>query len=404
MKTLIPSVFLALILAVALPATVLAQDNGLEVEVSADQSTISRGSEQTLNIETSEEADIIGMVAYASTHDRWFSGTTDDEGNFAYEWRIGGNSNPGTFDVTVIALTDDDGAKATTTFEVTTAQPEEGEGEEPIPPVDNGTISEGNGTVIVPEEPVPIGNETVPAPVSNETAPPEVPETPTVNETIPVPVPINSTTGNETIPVPIPINTTTGNETIPVPELPTNDTVIVPVEPFPTENQNQTETLPEEIPAANETTTVPIPIPINQTTGNETIPVPEIPVVNETAPAEPEPPIVCVQAPCDPETGEPLPVGNETAPPTGNQTTEPEPEEPPVITPETPPEDVISVLEDRVEAVENQSATQEEVFVAAGEAIQDLADAVATLPIFPDQRDEIITSMQELNEAIADLG
>jgi hypothetical protein len=302
----------------------------------------------------------------------------------------------------VIALTDSDGAVATTTFEVTTAQPEE-EPEEPIPPIDNGTIVEGNGTVIVPEEPVPIGNETVPAPVSNETAPPEVPETPTVNETIPVPVPINSTTGNETIPVPIPINTTTGNETIPVPELPTNDTVIVPVEPFPTENQNQTETLPEEIPAANETTTVPIPIPINQTTGNETIPVPEIPVVNETAPVE--------------STGNettPLPfecpegtvqIGNacETPMPTNDHETGNETETEP-ITPETPPEDVISVLEDRVEAVENQSATQEEVFVAAGEAIQDLADAVATLPIFPDQRDEIVASMQELNEAIADLG
>lgn len=418
MKTL--SIFLALVLAIGaimVPMQSFAQeeneDNGdFQVEVSAEQNTLSRGSDQTLNIEASEEADIIGSITYASDFIRAFSGSTDEEGTFTYEWRIGGNSNPGTFNVLVIALGAEDAAVATTSFEVTTAPIEAPEEGEPMPPaVDNGTISEGNGTVIVPEEPVPLPVENGTDTAGNETTEPEpepVPEIPTqtVNETIPVPVPINNTTGNETIPVPIPINTTTGNETIPIPELPIEDNGTgVTITPTPVENQ--TETLPEEIPAANETTTVPIPIPINQSTGNETIPVPEIPIeVNETAPVEPT----------IPGTNATVPGGNATEPePEPESTPTPEPEPTPTttnqtgnatgpITPETPSEDIISVLEERTATLENQTAEQQEVFVAVGAAVQDIANTISVLPgLTEEEQAAVVESVQNLHDAIADL-
>jgi hypothetical protein len=197
-----------------------------------------------------------------------------------------------------------------------TEQPPTTPGEE----TPNGTTPAGNETTTPPVEgnvTVPIeGNVTVPEEGGNETIPvePEVPATggnetttepvpfPPINDTIPIPIPSNETSGNETIPIPLPINETDTNQTVPIPPLP-----VEPELPPTGETGNQTEELPDEIPAENSTDTIPIEVPINSTTGNETIPVPPIEVIPPT---------------------EGNVTGNETAPPTP-----PEPETPPVVIP-----------------------------------------------------------------------
>jgi hypothetical protein len=300
MKTIL-SVFLALILAVAIiPTTGLikAQED-FSAEISLAEDTITRGSEQTITVETSDKAQIFGSITYASNFTRAFIGNTNDDGVFEHKWTIGGNSLPGTFKVNVIAISEDNRAtQASATFTVQRAGDETviiGPTPEPEQPADNGTVSEGNGTIIVPEEPIPINvtepvaNVTEPVPVENQTIP-------SINETIPVPVPVNTTAGNETIPVPIPVNSTT-NQTVPVPELPTNETIPVANETQPAVNETQgEETAPEDIEdevivaPTNETVVVTpdngtdISVPINDTSvvipTNETV-NPE-PTTNET--------------------------------------------------------------------------------------------------------------------------
>ena len=146
-----------------------------------------------------------------------------------------------------------------------------GDGEIVLPENDTDVTTPEGGNETLPEQPVPgpglpAENETAP-PIANETVP-EQPEIPIeVNETIPIPIPSNETTGNETIPIPLPINETDTNQTVPIPELP-----VEPDVPPTAEAGNQTEELPVEIPAQNETDTIPIELPINSSTGNETIP------------------------------------------------------------------------------------------------------------------------------------
>ena len=284
MKTIFASVFLLLILVAAIIPTssfmVQAQeaeqtqapeqtqteeggeqeDNGetenatpsteFTAEVEAGEDSVIRGSEQTITVDSSDPAQIFGTITYASNFTRAFVGNTNDDGVFEHTWVIGGNSKPGTFKVDVIAISslDNRAAQASTSFVVTTAgaeailTPTPG----PITPAENGTVTEGNGTIIVPEEPIPIniteGNitEIPPGAIVNETIP-------SINETIPIPVPINETAGNVTIPVPIPVNSTT-NETVDVPVLPINETVPV-----------SNETVSEGPVAGNETTDTTTP-------------------------------------------------------------------------------------------------------------------------------------------------
>lgn len=412
-KTEILSIFTALLLlagvfATAIPLQTIAQEDeengngeeesapeGFTVAVSPAQESIVRGNVQTLNVETSEPADLIGSISYASSFVRAFSGSTDEDGAFSYEWRIGGNSNPGSFNVQVIALSESEHAIATTSFTVTEAPaeevpPEDGE----LPPGGNGTIPEGNGTDVVPEEPIPIpiptnqtGNET--APVSNETAEPEplppicVPEANNTACPIEIPVPTNETSTNQTEPQPLPVNQTTGNQTEEIPPLPVDP----PVEEQPEETgNNQTDELPEEIPVENGTTTVPIPLPINQSQGNQTEEIPPIPTeTNDTVPAPtpiPEP--------------EPTPVDNQT---TGNQT-----EPLPPITPDTPPDAIIEALDTRVSVLENATSSQSDVFIAVGE-LADLTSKALSVSqnLSEDEQQAIIDKAQEVQEAIANL-
>ena len=465
-KTILPLVMLAVLMTAILPmpALVLAQEEedqeeqqseAFTVQVSVSEDTITRGSKQTVNVETNQAADIIGSITYASSFTRAFSGTTGDDNKLAYEWKIGANSKPGTFAVKVIAISlDDRAAIGQTTFTVTNAQaPPVEEQEEPVipvgngtgPVVDNGTITEGgNGTVIVPEEPIDI-NVTTPA--ENQTAPAETNVTiPTINETIPIPVPINETAGNETIPVEIPVNSTT-NQTVPVPELPTNETIPVanetapPVEnvtepaanvteptegnvtepasnetviitpdnqTIPVENgtiiiteppaenvtavENQTEPMAnvtDTEPVVNQTETLPEEVPINSTTGNVTEPIP-IPINsttgNETIPVPP----IDVTIP-DNAT---LPAENVTA-------VEPEPEPEPNATDVSA---IIAELDERTTVLENASASEQDLFEAVGVAIEQMGNAISIVPGLTDEEQAaVIDSVNEVMQAIKNL-
>lgn len=336
------------------------QTSQFSVQVSVSEESIVRGQKQSINVETNQPSEILGSINYASSFTRAFTGTTDDDGNLTYEWKIGPNSKPGTFVVKVIAISlDNNAAIAQTSFTVTdTAAPPVEEQEQPnvpvgndtSPVVDNGTITEGgNGTVIVPEEPIDIN---IPGEEGNITIP-------SINDTIPSPVPINETSQNETIPIEIPVNSTT-NQTVPVPELPTNETV----------SQNQTQELPTEIPI-NSTTgnvTEPIEIPINSTTGNETIAIPPIDV----------------QIP-DNAT---LPTQNQTTP-AENQTDVTE---------------IIEDLDDRTSVLENRSATGEDIFESVGTAIEEMGDAISIIPgLTEEEQAELIDSITEVMQAIQQL-
>ncbi len=81
----------------------------LQVQVEVANAVITRGSEQTIYVTITsdgnaiEGAEISGVVTYASGSTRPFSGSTSADGTYRYSWQIGGNSNPGTFSVSVTA-------------------------------------------------------------------------------------------------------------------------------------------------------------------------------------------------------------------------------------------------------------------------------------------------------------
>ena len=246
-KSILSLAMLAVLASAIVPMSAFAQEpeqtskeEEFTVQVTAGEDTITRGSKQSINVETDQPAEITGSITYASSFTRAFFGTTGDDNSLTYEWKIGANSKPGTFAVKVIAISlDNQAATDQTTFTVTSAPalpPEEQETPEvPVgngtgPVVDNGTITEGgNGTVIVPEEPINI-NITLPA--DNQTEGGGNITIPSYNDTIPIPIPINDTSQNETIPIEIPVDPNT-NQTVPLPELPTNETVPVRNETAP---------------------------------------------------------------------------------------------------------------------------------------------------------------------------
>jgi hypothetical protein len=80
----------------------------LVADIAYAKDPITRGSIQTITISVNHGnakasgALVDGAVTYASGSTvKSFSGTTDENGQYSYSWRIGGNSNPGIFNVNV---------------------------------------------------------------------------------------------------------------------------------------------------------------------------------------------------------------------------------------------------------------------------------------------------------------
>jgi hypothetical protein len=80
----------------------------LAANIAYAKDPITRGSTQTITISVNHGnfkasgALVDGTVTYASGSTiKAFSGTTDENGQFSYSWRIGGSSNPGIFTVNV---------------------------------------------------------------------------------------------------------------------------------------------------------------------------------------------------------------------------------------------------------------------------------------------------------------
>ena len=89
----------------------------LTVQVSADD--VQRGNTQTIKVQADGAGSITGIITYASGHKVLLRGETDESGAFEYPFTIGGNSKPGTFNVEIIAATDQGFGSNSTTFEVT---------------------------------------------------------------------------------------------------------------------------------------------------------------------------------------------------------------------------------------------------------------------------------------------
>lgn len=111
------------------PAPQPAPIQQLDLKVTVSKDPIVRGNIQTMTVDVSSNSlpiaavTISGTVVYASretTHP--FSGLTDASGRFRYEWRIGGNSTPGTFTIRLAASkAGATTAERTITFQVTPA-------------------------------------------------------------------------------------------------------------------------------------------------------------------------------------------------------------------------------------------------------------------------------------------
>jgi len=102
--------------------------SGLGVTVSVAKNPISRGSVEMIAVKVTSNgkavsnAGVSALVVYQSGFTKSFSGKTDAKGLWVFSWQIGGNSNPGTFDVYVKANKSGfDSGSASTSFTVTTA-------------------------------------------------------------------------------------------------------------------------------------------------------------------------------------------------------------------------------------------------------------------------------------------
>ena len=364
------------------PQATQAQE-AFSVEVSAND--IQRGSIQTLDIQTSEPAKLIGIITYPSGHKILMQGETDESGSLDYSFRVGGSAKPGTAAVKVLAVSQSGIASGDGNFQIVkkgqpipTPTPTPEPGTNVTTPSENVTAPpEGNVTAPITNGTIPVGNITEPAGNDTTTAPEEPIVIAPENETTTV-TPDNSTD------ISIPVNDTSvvipSNETT-VPDPTTNDTEVI----IAPENETETVTpdnatdaeieIPEEvIDEINDTSTVvpgneteiaenvtvsePLPedvIPIENetTTGNITdiivVPPEEQPevVVNETGGGEP---IICVTQPCPAPEGNvtgPAPIGNETtnitapAEPADNATVT-EPIQPPAETQENATIDIIN--------------------------------------------------------------
>ena len=120
--------------------------------------------------------------------------------------------------------------------------------------------------------------------------------------------------------------------------------------------------------------TEPIELPINSTTGNETIPIPPIDVeIPDNAT---------------------LPTQNETEPAQPSNVTSPE-----VVS------DIIAELQDRTTALENQSASRQEVVESVGTAIEQIGNAVSIVPgLTAEEQEAVVQSVNEVMQAIKALG
>ena len=279
------------------------QTQDFNVQVTADD--VQRGNTQTIKVQADGAGSITGIITYASGHKVLLRGETDESGAFEYPFKIGGNSKPGTFNVEIIAATDQGFGSNSTTFEVTakgaTAIPAPEPIPEPIEPLppqviapenETSTITPDNATEGGIEIPVNDTSITIPA---NETIVPE----PSENDTAVIVVPSNETeTANpENVtdvepPIPEEIieelpespvivapgneSTVTDNTTAEEPIV-GNDTTTAPEEPIIIAPENETEVATPDndtgiIPPVNDTSII---IPSNETT------VPE-PTQNET--------------------------------------------------------------------------------------------------------------------------
>jgi hypothetical protein len=274
------------------------QTQGFNVQVTADD--VQRGNTQTIKVQADGAGAITGIVTYASGHKVLLRGETDESGAFEYPFTIGGNAKPGTFNVEIIAATDQGFGSNSTTFEVTK-----------------------KGQVAVPAP------EPVPEPI--EPLPPQViaPE----NETSVI-TPDNATDGGIEIPVNDTSITIPANETI-VPEPSENDTAVIIVPENETEvanPENVTDVEPEipeeiieELPESpvivapgNESTVADNTTAEEPIEGNDTTTAPQEPVIvapeNETSVANP-----------DNDTGIIPPVNDTSIIIPSNETTVPEP-------------------------------------------------------------------------------
>jgi len=102
--------------------------SGLGVTVSIAKNPISRGSVESVAVKVTNNgkaatnAIVSVIVVYESGFTKSFSGKTDAKGLRMFSWQIGGNSNPGTFDVYVKASKSGfESGSTRTSFTVTTA-------------------------------------------------------------------------------------------------------------------------------------------------------------------------------------------------------------------------------------------------------------------------------------------
>jgi len=101
----------------------------LSVVITPAQYSISRGSEQTVFIKVNDEngkpvedVSLSATVTYASGSQQSFSGSSNSKGDWSFSWQIGGNSNTGTFNVSITATKNGyTGDIGTTSFSVTQA-------------------------------------------------------------------------------------------------------------------------------------------------------------------------------------------------------------------------------------------------------------------------------------------
>lgn len=113
------------------PSTPTEQTGSLSVKVDFAHDPIVRGNTQTITVIVTDantgervgEAGVDGMVTYASgSTTKPFSGITEQDGEVAYTWKIGGNSSPGTFSVDIEVSADGyEDANMSTSFEVISA-------------------------------------------------------------------------------------------------------------------------------------------------------------------------------------------------------------------------------------------------------------------------------------------
>lgn len=82
----------------------------MRVRISYGSDHISRGSTQMIGVSVTggdgsvPDAAVIGIITYPSGSTKGFTGMTDSTGEYRYKWRIGAESDTGTFNVDVTVI------------------------------------------------------------------------------------------------------------------------------------------------------------------------------------------------------------------------------------------------------------------------------------------------------------